>query len=191
MIRNFKFNWFDAQIPVFNHFLSNFKNKNNLQFLEIGSFEGKSTCWMLDNILTEKDCKITCIDSWEGGSDHSDINMKEIETSFLSNISSSKEKVEILKGVSKDRLISIQNRKNFYDFIYVDGGHTMKDVLSDLVLSFDLLKQGGIMAMDDYTWGIERPLNQRPQIGIEAFIIGWSDELNVIHKDYQVWIQKK
>lgn len=191
MNRNFKFNWFDAQVPVFDHFLSSYKGKNDLKFLEIGSFEGKSTCWMLDNVLTSDDCKITCVDSWEGGSEHTDINMKDIESTFIANINNSKEKIEILKGNSKDCLVSIQHRKNFYDFIYVDGGHTMKDVLTDLVLSFDLLKQGGIMAMDDYIWGTERPINQRPQKGIEAFIIGWSDELNVIHKNYQIWIQKK
>jgi len=36
-------------------------------FLEIGSFEGASVCWMIENSLVEE---IMCIDTWEGGHEH-------------------------------------------------------------------------------------------------------------------------
>lgn len=192
MNKNFKFNWFDGQVPLFNHFLSSYKNKEDLRFLEIGSFEGKSTCWCLDNILTGTNSKITCIDSWEGGFEHSEITMSDIEKSFLFNINDRKNDVEILKGLSRNCLLSIQDRLNYYDFIYVDGGHTLKDVLTDAVLCFHLLKKGGIMAFDDYPWGSEEfPLDKRPQLGIDCFLVGWKDDIELIYKDYQVWIRKK
>ena len=192
MVREFEFNWFDGQIGLFNTLLDSYKGKDNLNFLEVGSFEGKSTCWCLDNILTGSDCKITCLDTWEGGFEHEDLTMSDIEARFLSNISDRKEDVEVLKGNSYDSLISLQDKIGHYDFIYIDGGHTLKDVISDLVLSFRLLKKGGIMAMDDYPWGSQEfPLDKRPQAAIDAFLIGWNEEIEIIHKQYQVWIRKK
>lgn len=197
MNKNFKFNWFDGQIPLFNHFLLPFKNKENLRFLEIGSFEGKSTCWCLDNILTGKNNKITCIDSWEGGSEHSDLKMLDIEKSFLLNINERKNDVEILKGLSKKCLLSIQDREDYYDFIYVDGGHTAKDVIEDLVLSFPLLKANGIMAMDDFMWGSPNhdPNNikqdhLRPEYSIKLFLLAYQNEIKVTHFGGQVWLTK-
>ena len=50
--------WFDHQLRYFNSILEEFKGKD-VKFLEVGSWEGRSTCWMLDNILTSKDSSIT------------------------------------------------------------------------------------------------------------------------------------
>jgi hypothetical protein len=36
--------------------------------LEIGSFEGRSACWILENT----DANVTCVDTWEGSDEHSD-----------------------------------------------------------------------------------------------------------------------
>lgn len=41
-------------------------------------------------------------------------------------------------------------KKNYFDFIYVDGSHRAPDVLCDAVLGFKLPKVGGFMAFDDY-----------------------------------------
>lgn len=187
----FNNDWFKARIGLFNHFLSQFKNKENIKFLEIGSFEGQSTCWCLDNILTGQNNKITCIDTWADGIEHRDLDMQNVEKTFLSNIAERKNDVEILKGNSRDCLLSIQNRKNYYNFIYVDGGHTLKDAITDAILSFELLAPGGLMAFDDYEWGGEYPYHKRPGGGINCFLMGWSDEIKIIHKQYQVWIRKK
>ena len=70
--------WFDHQLRYFNSILQEFKGRD-VKFLEVGSWEGRSTCWMLDNILTSKDSSITCIDSWQGGWEHSEHDMAEVE----------------------------------------------------------------------------------------------------------------
>lgn len=195
--RFFEFKWFDGQIPLFSTFLKEYSGKDNLKFLEIGSFEGYSTCWMLDNILTGKDCSITCVDSWSGGQEHSKINMSEIEKRFLINIENAKSKVEIKKGLSKDVLISLRDKLNYYDFIYIDGGHTAKDVIEDLILSFDLLKSNGIMAMDDFLWGGSLDVgnqqldHMRPEYSIRLFLLAYQNELECFHLGGQVWIRKK
>lgn len=41
-----------------------YKNKNNINFLEIGSFEGMGTNYFIDNYLTGENSFITCIDPW-------------------------------------------------------------------------------------------------------------------------------
>lgn len=182
--------WFDHQLAFFQNFLSQYKDKE-VNFLEIGSWEGRSTCWMLDNILTNTKSKITCIDSWGGGWEHQDLDMRKVEERFLSNIKENSHKVEVIKSSSKDGLISIQNRKNYYDFIYVDAGHTMLDVIQDGILSFDLLKSEGILAFDDYGWSLDQEVHLIPKLGIDSLLIAWKDKYNIIAKNYQVWITKK
>ena len=59
----FTVDWFSHNIPSWDIYLNNFKNKPNLNFLEIGSFQGRSTVWLLENILTENDLKIFVIKS--------------------------------------------------------------------------------------------------------------------------------
>lgn len=44
-------------------------------------------------------------------------------------------------------------RNERFDFIYVDGSHRSPDVIYDAILSFGLLKKGGIMIFDDYQGG--------------------------------------
>lgn len=198
MNRKFTNNWFTGHIGLFNHFLNDFRNKENLKFLEVGSFEGQSTCFMLDNFLKGKDSTITCIDSWQGGREHSDIDFKVVYELFLNNIGSDINKCQIIKGISFEELIKLNvSNISLYDFIYIDGGHTMKDVIQDIILSFRLLKSGGVMAMDDYLWGSEidspsNPLPQhlRPQFAIDCFLVAYKDEYKLLHRAGQVWIRK-
>lgn len=188
-MKNFTNTWFDIAKPLFTQLLSQIRIT---KALEIGSYEGASTCWLLQNHLKDSNSKITCLDSWEGGAEHSDIDMNAVYTRFLSNVKDFEDKVEILKGYSFDILVSLQDRNSYYDFIYVDGGHTAKDVIGDAVLSFPLLKSGGIMAFDDYVWGYGKlPNADVPKHSIDLFLEAYSSEIEVMHIGHQVWIKKK
>ena len=64
----FTSDWFseDSGEPVvreFDKFLSCYKDKP-CKFLEIGSYEGMSAIWMLNNVLTHEESRLWCIDSW-------------------------------------------------------------------------------------------------------------------------------
>lgn len=37
-----------------------------------------------------------------------------------------------------------------FDLIFIDGSHLLKDVMEDLVFSWNLLKTGGFLIMDDF-----------------------------------------
>ncbi len=38
--------------------------------VEIGSFEGRSTLWILENLLRHPDSRMHCIDTFAGGAEH-------------------------------------------------------------------------------------------------------------------------
>ena len=54
-------------------------------FLEIGSFEGRSTVWIIENMMNPGDW-IDCVDTWQGGEEHSEEDMQNTESRFDHNI---------------------------------------------------------------------------------------------------------
>ena len=60
----------------------------------------------------------------------------------------------------------------------------------DAELSFPLLKPGGIMAFDDYTWGKDLPSELAPAMGIDLFLSRHEGEYKTLAVNEQVWIQK-
>ena len=187
--------WFSENNPEkvvrqFDEFLSEFKDKTST-FLEIGSFEGMSTIWMLENVLTNKESRLFCIDAWAEWTGDAFVR-------FVENINKTglKDKVRIVKGDSSEELRIFP--KEYFDFIYVDGDHDEKAVIKDAIGSFRVLKKGGIIAFDDYLLGIRYPnspgskaMNGSTKKAIDYFLDVFQDELEIIHKDYQVWIRKK
>ena len=186
----FTVDWFSYNIPIWTHYLNHLKNEPNLHFLEIGSFQGRSTVWLLENILTNNTSKITCIDTFEGSIEHT-INfqndIKNLFDIFSHNISKFKNKVNIIKDKSQIALKQINEQ---YDFIYIDGDHKASSVLEDSILSFPLLKKGGIMIFDDYLWFEMKKYIDNPKPAIDAFLEIYGDKINVMYKNYQVIIEK-
>jgi len=189
MNKTFTVDWFDGNIPKFQSMLSKIAGQENVHGLEIGSFEGRSSCWFLDNVFNGKNSTLTCIDTWEGSMEHSGEQKSSIWKLFNNNISSyDPSRLIIKKGLSRVRLRDSDIHK--YDFIYIDGSHTTRDVLGDAVLSFDILKIGGIMTFDDYNWtAYENPL-LNPKTGIDAFLICYQNQIKVLELGTQVSIIK-
>ena len=46
----------------FNKIREYFNGRENLSFLEVGTLEGRTTVWLLDNILTDSKSRIHCVD---------------------------------------------------------------------------------------------------------------------------------
>ena len=44
------------------------------KILEIGSYEGRSTCYLIEKNNWAEECEIHCIDNWEGGFEEKKIN---------------------------------------------------------------------------------------------------------------------
>ncbi|OGJ64108.1 hypothetical protein A3C37_04305 [Candidatus Peribacteria bacterium RIFCSPHIGHO2_02_FULL_53_20] len=201
MSLSFTSDWFSPHIPVWEEVLGHLKGKPGLVFLEIGSYEGRSACWMLSTILTHPTSRLTCIDIFDLNDENIDIGARlhfpvltgeDMEQRFDANIHvlQAESKVTKLKGQSRKLLRSLP--LDSFDFIYIDGSHTSSSVLSDGVLALDLLKPNGLLIFDDYRWNgfPEAPL-RNPHAGIDAFLTFFKDEYEMIHKDYQVIVRRK
>ena len=164
-------------------------------FLEIGSFEGRSTVWTIENMM-EDGGEIVCIDTWEGSQEHKNGELDGAELRFEHNIKTVREKhperrVTKCKGMSTQWLPSITQEKYSFDFIYIDGSHTAKDVLTDACMAWPLLKKDGIMAFDDYLWRLPGFTTvQRPKIAIDSFVNIFEDEIAMVHNGYQLIVRK-
>ena len=158
-----KYNIIWSNVGNFDKYLNRFKKKDNIHFLEIGSFEGFSTNYFLDNFLDGDKCFITCIDPFVKYSESTKnlitgvdnyIN-SETYNKFLENTKKHKERIILHKGYSQNILPQLKNK---FHFIYIDGDHSSSAVYNDAIKSFELLLIDGIMIFDDYLWGIDRKL---------------------------------
>jgi glycosyltransferase involved in cell wall biosynthesis len=192
----FSHDWFSANVnaleEIFTHHLGN--SAGPLKMLEIGSFEGLSTCYFLNNLLAHPESRLTCIDPFTGSIEHSQLDLSTLYTRFIANIvnTCAFHKVSIMQGFSNNILPELLVKKEKYDVIYVDGSHTAFDVLSDAVMSFYLLKVGGIMIFDDYLWPGSPDISYVPKAGVDAFVNVFYTKIQVIpnSRSYQLQIKK-
>ncbi len=128
--------------------------RKDLDILEIGCHEGRSTTWIIDNLLDCKDSELTCIDPYLLDDETTPVH-EDTQKIFMSNVSKSKypQKVIFHNSTSHDILPRLIRDDQSYDFIYVDGSHLAADVLFDAVNSWQLLKKTGIILFDDYRGG--------------------------------------
>jgi hypothetical protein len=164
--------------------------------LEIGSYEGRSTVWMMENLMQRG--TIVAVDAWEEGLDRDHSDLAGIEARFDRNIAKA---AAIFTGVSVDKrkgrssivLASLlaNGGEAAFDLVYVDGGHVAPTVLSDLVLAFHLCKPNGLIFCDDYLWGQHKGLTESPKLAIDCFVSCFHDKIRVIHAWlYQLYLQK-
>lgn len=175
--------WFSGNIPTWRRLLSRLKGKP-VRFLEIGTFEGRSAVWVLENILTHPESKLFVVDHWKYVGE----NNKDVFSTFKKNIAPYKDKVQILKGYSRNMLRNLKAPQ--FDFVYIDANRHSQNVLEDAVLSFPLLKPGGTMIFDDYTHNKEHTVDC-PRPGIDAFMNMYANEIKVLHTKWQVVLQKR
>ncbi len=178
--------WFSGRLPEW--VVEPYKGKAGVSYLEIGLFQGGSALWMLENVLTHPGARLTGIDVFSG-------KLKEI---FFANLELSGQapKATVLNEPSRTALPKLSGQR--FDIIYVDGSHYAPDALADAVLCWPLLKEGGVMVIDDYRFSgvtsrgqLMLPDECRATLAIEAFVTAHRNELEVIHRDYSVIVRKK
>lgn len=185
-------NWFaQTAKPNFEQFLIPLAGVDNLAFLQLGAYTGDASRWLDFHVLTGANSYLTDVDTWEGSDEeaHESIDFDEVFNVYLAKIEKCKS-VSHFRSTTFDFLIAPRNRDYTFDFIYVDADHTTVGVLLDAELSWPLLKQGGIMAFDDYTWGQHLPPHKRPKLGIDLFLERHLGEYEVLTANTQVWIKK-
>jgi predicted O-methyltransferase YrrM len=178
---NFTEDWFTHNIPNFETCMSAIPDKKF--FLEIGSFEGRSTCWLLENGLSDKG-NIVCVDPFIG------TDMPAVEARFWSNVREAEKNpktVSLMRTTSYKAIAEmiLYKMENHFDFIYVDGSHAADMALTDACMAWGLLKQSGVMLFDDYQYP-----HEPTKVGIDAFLAGFKGKYDIILNNYQLAVKK-
>jgi hypothetical protein len=191
-------NWFaGAASRNFERFLLPLAGRADYRCLQLGVFTGDASLWLLKNILTEDSSYLTDVDTWRGSqiAVYDKINIEDLYTEYCKKVSEFTERIEIYRSNTLDFLCarySSEANYSHYDFIYIDADHTAIGVLTDAVLSWPLLKRGGILAFDDYAWHHEtlNPMLE-PKRGVDMFLEHYRAEYELLVTNWQVWIMKK
>ena len=180
--------WMSNNIPVWQEMLKEFEKVDEWFFLEIGCFEGRTTRWMLD---TYPNVCVAVIDTFEGGADQKDLDTSNLREKFMHNIHPHSSRVKVFQYRSDQILREMADDGSECEFIYVDGSHEYADVLNDARLSFEICAHGGLICFDDYGWEVDPVVENRPKRAIDEFLASHAQELEVLHKQYQVWVRKR
>lgn len=187
----FTVEWFDVHIPKWEPLLLKYQPKT---ILEVGCYEGRSTCFIIKTLGVLQDLTLDCVDNWAGSN-------SKIKKAFDNNTSLAisevthniNHKVYINSSLYQlsDLLIN-EKKKEYYDFIYIDAYHASPFVLHDAILSLQLVKNNGIIIFDDYEW--VDPYHSEPQysarLALNYFIDVYKDYIKVLDKGWQLTIQK-
>jgi predicted O-methyltransferase YrrM len=149
--------WFDFFI-LYDEMIQKF---DNAQFLEIGTWKGRSTVFMAEKIRESgKNIKLTAIDIFgEFVSSGKAQDSTDIYEEFLYNIKPYKDIVTPIKGDS--RVIHKDFPDESFDFIFIDGGHDYETVIEDIRGWFPKLKKGGVFGGHDIDWpGVDRAVSE-------------------------------
>jgi predicted O-methyltransferase YrrM len=175
------------KVPVWERLMKPLLGKP-LHVLQIGVFEGRSSEWLLDHVLTHPEATLTWIDSFEGGARHPDIDSEAIQRKFLETMKRFGTKVNGQVGASRNLLRGMSDPR--FDVVYINGSKESQAVLADAVLSWPLLKLGGIMGFDDYGWRGSPSPASCPALGIDAFLEAMTGQFAMLYRLYQLWIKK-
>lgn len=115
---------------------------NDMCILEMGVFDGKSLCFMADQVKRKKlQVKIFAVDHWVADEDYARFknNLRECDLEHF---------VTVIRMKSNKAAILFPDK--YFDFIFIDGAHDYESVMEDLNLWIPKLKNGGIIGGDDY-----------------------------------------
>jgi predicted O-methyltransferase YrrM len=181
--------WFAQALPVWEEkVIPNLPAK--FSFLEIGSYEGRSAIWTVENMLADGG-GLTCIDFWEEPGEH-----VKSESYFDHNVEVLKSKyparfINKIKATSYEGIAKLITEKRKFDFIYLDGNHIAKNVMTDACMLWPLLREdGGIFVFDDYAWDDPAFPGLRPKVAVDMFYNLFGEEVNALHVGYQVIFRK-
>ena len=195
----FTSDWFSYAIPNFEGITQHLGPVPRI--LEIGVYQGRATCWMLEHMLSPTGT-IVCVDPfcdsdltpWTTApvDGHEAYNAERLEL-FQANTAEVRgpdQRIDLRIGRSYRMLAQLIQESREFDFIYVDGNHSAATVLADCAMTFGMLRPGGIMLIDDYLWDHDTDWLLRPKMAVDSFVNMYQPQLRQIISGYQLAIQR-
>lgn len=134
------------------------KTPENGIFVELGAYKGKSTSFIVTEILNRKrNINFYTIDTFGGVSEISDekeiiayskVNISNIYEDFLNSTNHLKDNFEVIVSTSDKAASNFED--NTVDAIFIDAGHSFEAVLADIQAWYPKMKNGSIMSGHDY-----------------------------------------
>ncbi|WP_036483734.1 tetratricopeptide repeat protein [Myxosarcina sp. GI1] len=173
---------FSEQIPIWTEQLQPLvADKNGIDMLEVGSYQGMSACWLLDKLLVHPQARLTCVE--EKSNRHLRENLAK---------TGSEAKVTILEGNLSSQLTALSS--DSFDIINLYDRHKLADRLErNAILVWKLLKSGGILVFNDYGWVSHAYPQLNPTQGIDKFLSTTKNLWQVIYHSpttFQLIIRK-
>jgi predicted O-methyltransferase YrrM len=142
--------------------------------VEVGSWKGKSSHYLIERAMRHADASIVCVDTWLGSSEHwvhphwrPMLGIKganppappTLHEQFIANVIHAGLTERVVPLPLPSRLASIvlerlrQGQASFAPLIFIDGAHDEASVREDISCYWPLVSPGGVMIGDDYVEG--------------------------------------
>lgn len=169
------------------------------RILEIGTYAGTSLIAMLERY---PGATAVAIDRWKSYKEEGAIVLysmerNKIEQIFHQNLARANmtHRVTAMKGDSAVELGELLRRNEFFDFVYVDGSHVCLDCYSDIILGWNLLRCGGVLAVDDVLYHQDKVLAGDllgyPLKAKEHFMRKFAGKYDIISDSYRLFVRKR
>jgi predicted O-methyltransferase YrrM len=190
MAYDFTVDWSSEIYPAMKDMLAHLVGKDGVEILEVGSYEGRTACWFLDEILTGEDCDIVCVEPFASYADRPTDDWDAVRRRWVDNTRGRALPVDAMWRVEDARNSDV--RWTPFDAAFIDGDHSSAAVLNDAVRVFDLLKPGGILMFDDYEWRpVDRDPTDAPGTAIRAFVSCYRRKLELLHESAKLIAVRK
>lgn len=195
MFMKYKFDfpsfWNEDHYNNFQLLAERMQNVKQPRGLEVGALEGRTTIWLVDNIIKIKKGELFVIES-------------DVKNNLVYNLSTLDKWIRLWKGTSYDALMYYNTTCRMFDFIYLDGDHNAKGLMEDIMLSWKTLNVGGYLLIDDYEMQAQDPwfyimhkefekprVNfTHPRMAIDAFLTLYRGLYEIVAFNYQVMVRK-
>jgi len=159
---------FSHRISIWSEHLKSLMD-TSVNALEVGSYQGMSSCWLLDEVLTMQESKLVCLDS-------------NFEKKFTENISKTgaESKVTFLEGDTQPLMGDLT--PGSFDLINLQDRCKLSSHSEiNTKLAWELLKPGGLIIFNYYGWRNPRDPQQNPRVGIDRFLTSVKNQWQPVH----------
>ena len=134
--------WFSFHEAHWRRHFGHLAGRPALQAVEVGSYEGRSACWIVQHLLAGENSRLICVEPFQEYEGQSGTSITTPGPPGAQTRSSS-------CAVVPQQVLPFLAEESF-DFVYVDGSPMILDVLQDAAMCWRLVRPRGILVFDDY-----------------------------------------
>ena len=149
--------------------------------LEVGGYQGMSTCWMLDRILTHPKSKLICVES-------------SFDPCFKENITKTGAESKVTLHEGEVHQLLAKCAPDSFDLVNLqDRCKLSQHNEENARLAWRLIKSGGLIIFSYYGWRNPQNPQENPKEGIDRFLSSIKDRWQLVHlspQTFQLIIRK-